>query len=67
MKKLTRRALFFLPGAAVAGKTRRPPAADEQALNRFARAYNEYVGALRAGLLDLRLWKKLEDLWERLE
>ena len=65
---MTRRAwLWLLPGAARAGTRERPAPTDEAALNRFAKTYNEYVSALRAGLVDLRLWKRLQRDWERIE
>ncbi len=43
------------------------PATDEEALNRFALAYNAYVTALREGIVDLRLWRRTAEFWERLK
>ena len=39
---------------------------DEQRMNEFARAYNEYAARLRDGVLDLKQWAEVVRAWERL-
>ena len=39
---------------------------DESQLNRFARNYNEYANALRAGRIDLRAWDATKRAWKEM-
>ena len=34
------------------------------AMNRFADAYNRYSGELRAGIVDVRQWARVEQAWK---
>jgi hypothetical protein len=59
---MTRRALFFLAAA----DPDKPPPASEQAMNRFAGLWNEYVERLKIGVIDLKQWRAVCQEWERL-
>lgn len=56
---MTRRALitFAWVVPAIAREQDPPPCTDIDMLNSFANSYNAYVERLRAGFLDLKLWK----------
>lgn len=56
----TRIALLLTPWALLASKPP-PPCTDYLRLNDFARRYNDYVEALRNGIIDLRLWRRVCD------
>jgi len=58
---MTRRALFFLAAA-----DDKPPPVSEQAMNRFAGLWNEYVERLKIGVIDLKTWRAVCREWERL-
>lgn len=61
---MTRRLFLF------ARKKEPPPTnlapVDFERLNAFASAYNTYVETARAGRVDLRLWRAVEVLWNKL-
>ena len=59
---MTRRALFFLAAA----DPDKPPPVSEQAMNRFAGLWNEYVERLKIGVIDLKQWRFICREWERL-
>ena len=39
---------------------------DERVMNEFADLYNRYVAQLHDGILDVRLWQRVVDMWSRL-
>lgn len=54
----------FLSLAARARRERVP--SEEGPLNAFATEYNRYVASLRAGVVDVRQWRRVVQAWERL-
>lgn len=42
------------------------PPVDEQRMNAFAAAYNEYAARLKDGVLDLKAWDRVVTAWRRL-
>lgn len=40
---------------------------DMDRLNRFASAYNDYIGKLKNDVLDLKSWQTVVDEWNRLK
>lgn len=51
--------------ASLAFRRQEPPAVvtDIERLNAFADRYNRYVGALRSGVVDLKLWNDFVNGW----
>lgn len=52
-------------GLLVALFTERVPT-DDGELNRFAERYNAYVSRLRAGIVDIALWRRVRNEWKRI-
>jgi hypothetical protein len=44
----------------------KPAPVSEQAMNRFAGLWNEYVERLKIGVIDLKQWRAVLREWERL-
>lgn len=49
-----------------AGRYDRVPT-DPEALNELVKQYNRYVGQLKAGVVDIKQWRKVEKAWEGLK
>lgn len=60
---MTRRLVLLAPTVAAATP---PPVTEVDKLNEFAELYNGYVGQLRDGKLDLKLWRQVCRAWRKM-
>ena len=63
---MNRRVLLSMCVSAATPQVDERTPTDQGRLNIFAKLYNEYVLSLNQGIINIRLWRRVQDAWRRL-